>query len=727
MAMVRQPDIGGVDPSGVDVRGMDAMSALWAPMLTTDAVSGSVDVDFLLPANPATWAVRAWAWTKDLDYVNVSKSFVARSPIYVNPSTPRFVRVGDRVNIVTAIVNTTDSAQTVTCDVAVGTGVPVVSRTELAPLGTGYVTTTIDVDGTIALGDTLTLTVRASNGTYGDGKRVAIPILPSSALVTESQTFYMNPGEATRSIAVPASTDTTASVTLDFTANPLWMAVKAMPEILDNAIDDNLWPIATAHAQAYYVAQVARQLADRYPASRDVVEPAKAAKAAKAAVTKLKAMQGADGGFRFGSWARESSMYTTLGVLSWFTDITDTMDGDARSLMDRSLAYVDANVVPKGGKVEPDLTYALVRSQFGRPGTLAGQQVMDATINYLVKNWRNLSLNDKPLAAMTLAANGHKAVAARIIESVTQHSVVTPDRGLVLPNLWGPVSYSNYLSAMYAVNSANPTIDAVRQALVCMRRGNDWGNVAQTAYVVRSMVTTGTDWAVPARPVEVRVDGHSVDMPATAALSGAFSMPVAAGDTLTLTRPDALTPAYGAVVTRRIAPLSDVAAAETPELCISKAIYTTDDTGRRVDIAGTTLVPGQKVIVSLTLRANADQSGVVVTDLRPAAFEPVLQMPSYAPAAGYGTWCYIVPRNTQTELFIDRLPRGLTTIEYEAVVAQTGTFTTGVATATNTNDPDLTAHSASTILLVGPTPTPTRPTQALPKGEGFQPQSLSHD
>lgn len=698
MSLKKEPDL-----SAVDVRGLDRMTALWAPMLTTDAASGAVDVDFVLPPNSTTWAVRAWAWTKDLDYARISRTFTARSPIYVNPSTPRFVRVGDTVNIVTAIVNTTDTTQHVTCDVAVGDATPVVSKLDVAPRATGYVTTTVAVDGALALADTLHLTVRATNGMYGDGQRVGMPILPSSALVTESQTFYLNPGQSSISLEVPrADTDESAEVTLDYTVNPMWTVVKAMPEILDNAVDNEIWPLAITNAQAHYVACVARMTASLYPSAvRHVIDPDKASKAAANSLSNLLKLQTSEGGFRPGTWANEATFGNTLAVLSWFYGITDIVDGDTRKAIDRALAYVDSHAAGSDGKPGPDLRYALVRSTFGRPGTLAGQQVMDATVNYLVKNWRALSLNDKPLAAMVLAANGHKAVAAQIIESVTQHSVRTSDRGLVLPNLWGPVSYSNYLQAMYAVDKTNPTIDAVRQAMMCMRRGNDWGNVAQTAYVVRSMTTTGTDWNVLGADLAVKVDGKAVAVPERDVIRGAFTMPLAAGDEVSIGRTEAQTPAYGAVVTRRVVPLSDVDAYSIPELSITKAIYTTDAAGRRVDASGVALTPGQKVTVSLTLHAEAAQSDVVVVDQRPVAFEPVNQLPVYTRAAGSAyTWGYMLPRNATTELFIDRLPRGYTTFEYEAIVGQTGTFTTGIATVTNSVDPDLTAHSASAPLVI---------------------------
>lgn len=97
---------------------------------------------------------------------------------------------------------------------------------------------------------------------------------------------------------------------------------------------------------------------------------------------------------------------------------------------------------------------------------------------------------------------------------------------------------------------------------------------------------------------------------------------------------------------------------------------------------------------------------VRITDERSAAFEPVRQQPYTAVVRSLSGFMpmvigSVVNGNNNTDVYIDRLPRGETEFEYEVTVNNSGTFTTAVATLISGEDPDLTVHSASTVLNVG--------------------------
>ena len=674
----------------VKIRENTVFTALWRPMLTTDA-DGRADVTFEMPNQTSSWYMTATAWTPDLHNTTVSKTFTSTRPIYVRPNLPRFVRVGDRVSIVTSITNATDTVQEAGYDAIVSTD-KTSGTISIPPGSMRMVTIVADITGQTALSDSLVFTFRASNGTYGDGERVAIPILPSTALVVESTPFYLNPGENTYTATLSNSSEIDEQSEFHFTANPMWTVVEALPEILRNYED--VQPIATQYAATWYVAQVAQRIVSKHPVVLNELDIADVdiEKIKKDALKELLELQKTDGGFYWGKWSSNASVHTTLDVLSWFDEDID--NPSIRKMKERALEFVDDNIVVKGQTPGIDFHYSVIRSAFGRPTTLQGQAVVDNTVNYIIKNWKSMGLGQKSISAMILEYNGYRAVASEILRSVAQFGTVKDNnRGFVFPNMPGIISYANLLRSFKDVDPDNQLIDAIRQGLLCYRRGADWGETAHTAYAIRTLLETGTEWVVPAdiSQIKVTIGGEPISLPKSSALTGAFSLQIpktsSQNSDLRL-HTDLLTPSYGATVLRRYAELSATASFGTKSLNIEKEIISQGE-----------LKPGDKATVRLRVYTDSDMSDVIITDCRSAAFEPVVQSGRFH-SLGKGCRYYEQTTNTSTNLFVDWLPRGYSIIEYEVVVNNAGTFTTGVATLTSSQDPDLTAHTASTILTI---------------------------
>ena len=94
----------------------------------------------------------------------------------------------------------------------------------------------------------------------------------------------------------------------------------------------------------------------------------------------------------------------------------------------------------------------------------------------------------------------------------------------------------------------------------------------------------------------------------------------------------------------------------------------------------------------LTIKVKRDLEYVTVIDERPAAFEPVDQLPGWVWNGGAGF--YRENRNTDTNLFIDYLPKGPYQITVDMTASVAGSFTSGIATVQSQLAPEITAHSA---------------------------------
>lgn len=308
-----------------------------------------------------------------------------------------------------------------------------------------------------------------------------------------------------------------------------------------------------------------------------------------------------------------------------------------------------------------------------------------------------MSIEDKSTAAITMYRTGNRPVAREIMRSVVQFGTMTPDRGLIFHNMRSIVGYATLLRAMSTVEAIPTDVDAVRQALLYLRQGMNWGTSAHTTYAVRAMMT-GSTWVVnrTADDVRVLVDSKPIVIDSVAAHTGAIDV-VINGKSIEIERTPG-TPAYGALVTQYVAPLSNIEAFSDGEISIEKNIYAVKADGNRVALDRAEVHAGDRLVVSLTVKAARPMTGIILNDMRSAAFEPVQQLSRYSWHGELGY--YIENRDSATNIYLYYVPRGTWTIEYDVTVNTTGTFTTGMATATSTVDANLTAHSSSSPLTI---------------------------
>ncbi len=109
---------------------------------------------------------------------------------------------------------------------------------------------------------------------------------------------------------------------------------------------------------------------------------------------------------------------------------------------------------------------------------------------------------------------------------------------------------------------------------------------------------------------------------------------------------------------------------------------------------------GDRVRVELTLTVGEDMDYVVINDKHAAGLEPTSQLPE--PIWAEGLCFYRENRNSQTNIFIDHLPKGTYRLSYELFAAQAGDFTSGAAQAQSQYNPRIAAHSAGAKITIAP-------------------------
>lgn len=668
--------------------------ALWRPDLTT-GTDGSTTVNLTVPNANTTWNVHLQGWTRDLDAGKLDTTFVASKPVMVSLNAPRFVRRGDRVTVIASVYNTTDRELTVATDLsAAGADTVTVlasSATSLTiPAGSMR---TVSVDIPVGNGDdgTLFVTARAATDGFSDGERVALPVLASQSSVTEALNFYLTPADSVYTMTLPRPTGTGFGMTLDFTANPMWTVVESLPAIL--AGQDN--PTASWQAARLFAAATALGLMERHPELGYTFDKGQLRGVINASIVNLAKLQDDDGGMRWGQWSRESSPWVTekmLDVLSILKRSGYMPDnGKLNGLIAKAVKYYDRRVR------DTDLMYAIIRPAFSNiPQNLNGKAVTDKTIQWILKDWREMDIVIKAEAATALKLNGNARTADMLLGSLTQFGTDRGGKGFQFMNVSSLQAYAILLETYATVSPDSPQVDGIRQYLIVRKQGELWGNRPLTSWVVQSMIAAGTPWATPAQTAVASVDGRDISL-SPDNRTGHVTTPIR-GSELTI-RTAGKTPAYGAVVTRYTAPSAAVKAYSDGEISVDKKLLV-QRSGKWTDMGrGESLKVGDRVRVQLTVKSDRPMSNVTLSDDRAATFEPVEQLPGWTYSDAL--MAYRENRDAVTNFYIDYLPRGTFILTYDVTVNNAGTYASGIATATCDEAPTLTAHSAGTALTVG--------------------------
>ena len=702
VAYGRDAAVGTPQPSvlsQVEFRKDDTLNALWQPTLTTDG-DGYADIAVDIPATPSTWHFTATAWTKDMRTASLKQTVTSVKAVIVKAVVPQFIRRGDRAELLTNITNNTDTPTRITAvaevfDVKSDSVLASKSYTlDLAAGASGIVSMDVDPSLTLADADSLGFRVRAANDVCGDGEQYALPLLASSARVCDSRNFYLGAADSILSLDLPAIEGTDAVRSLHFTANPMWSVVEALPSITE-------MPSSTAicAANAYFGTVIALSLHKAHPELDIPVDVKQARDIRRQAVKVLSDLQRHDGGLSWGKWCSESSLWATLFVLDRIATLRmagyDTADIDA--LCTEALRYADERVEA------PDYTYAALRPAWDTPApSLNARQVIDKTVQHIIKNWKKFSVHDKAVAALVLHYNGNRAMARTIIGSLDQFGTHRPGKGMEFRNVRDLLTYGNLLEAYGAVTGQSAQTDAIREYLIVRRQGTDWGNSAITAYTVDAFINSGTSWASDpvapyatfgGRPVAISdIDGRKGIIDTAITDTGA--------GTLTLDKRSNV-PAYGAVTDVYTAEASKINAFTDGEISIDKMLTVTAPDGKTYAIRDDTEVPvGSTVTVRLTIKADRPYSCITVADERPVGLIPQEQVSQYVWNNSLGA--YRESRPDRTNFYIYYMPKGVYVYEYKLYATVAGTYTSGVAVVTCDQAPDLTAHSAGSRLVITP-------------------------
>lgn len=498
-------------------------TAFFFPQLRTNE-NGETIISFTVPESNTSWKFRALAYDKELNTGTLEAVAVTRKELMVTPNLPRFVRHGDKTGISTKISNLSDDA--ISGKVRIEFFDPLTEQISNISIANQYQNFNLDKDASSSATwmfdvpsdiDMLGVRIIAESESFSDGEQHVLSVLPNRMMVTESMTMNVNGPQSKeftfdRFVNNKSNTLSNYRLTLEYTGNPAWYAVQALPT-LSNPTDEN----AVNWFASYYVNTLGSSIVQKYPKVANMIKAWKQQGGNKEtlmsglqknqelktvlleetpwvldakdeteqmnrlsllfdlnntkiqteqAIQKLKELQNAEGG-----WSWYKGMYSNRSVTQYilygFHQLIELgsveYSSEIKEMQMTALKYLDNQIKEDFTSLKKDkdwqkitsiptvlLEYMFVRSAYR--DIPIDQQAREAERFYtsvVEKNWTNLNLYERSLLVVLCQRNGNKELSDTIMKSVREHATVNEEMGMFWANSTSHVFMSRSAVAIH--------------------------------------------------------------------------------------------------------------------------------------------------------------------------------------------------------------------------------------------------------------------------------------
>lgn len=691
----------------VQVRENMNETAFFYPALESDN-NGNVAIRFTLPESVTTWKFMGLAHDKEMRNGLLVDEAVAQKTVMVQPNMPRFLREGDKSTIVVKLFNTSDkkvSGNTRMQILDPETNKVVWQKTQNYSIDAeGSATISFDVQG-LKEGVYVNKVVAAGNG-YSDGEQHYLPVLSNRELVVNTLPITLHQkGEQSFDLSKlflnkegkQAKGAEEAKVTIEYTNNPSWLMVKALPAI-SNPDEENAISLMSAIYANTITNHVQKHLSQENLTQESI--------RLQNQVEKLKKLQNSDGSF---SWWKgmKGSRYMTTSVAEMMVRlnaIAGVQKSTARMLTSAIdyLSWQTAQEVremkkqeEKKQKVNPSeqaLHYLYILSVDGRKMKQNLEQDKAYLLDKMSKMTGDFSIYGKARAAVVLARNSQQNAAYRekageYLQSVNEYAVYREEMGRYYDTRKALYSWRNYkiptqVSVIEAMQMLKPndkqTIEELQRWLLMSKRTQVWDTPVNTVDAVYAfMKGNESNWSRKAENAVLKLDGKLLPMPQDSTTLGYVKTErPGKASKLSIDKKSDYT-SWGAVYAEFKQPISEIGSMESG-IKVRRVIVPAESESK-----GNAQV-GEKVKVTLIITADRDYDFVQITDKRAACLEPVNQLSGYQWSIG----CYVSPRDHATNFYFDRLSKGKHIVEMEYYVDRKGDYQSGTCIAECTYSPE---------------------------------------
>ena len=692
-------------------------TAFFYPALESDN-QGNVAINFTLPESVTTWKFMGLAHDKEMRNGCLVDEAVAQKTVMVQPNMPRFLREGDKSCIVVKLFNTSDKKVNGNARMQIldaETQKVVWQKTQGYRIDAeGSATVSFDVQG-LKEGVYINKVVAAGNG-YSDGEQHYLPVLSNRELVVNTLPITLHqPGEQSFDLSKlflnkegkQAKGAEDAKVTVEYTNNPSWLMVKALPSISNPDEEDAISLMSAIYANTI-TTHIQKTLSLDNHSQKNLSQESIRL---QNQVEKLKKLQNPNGSF---SWWKgmKGSRYMTTSVAEMMVRLNAVagVQKSTAKMLTSAINYLSWQTAQevremkkqeeKKHKVNPSemaLHYLYIVAMDGTCVKLKAPALndMDYLLGKLKKMTGSLTIYGKAKAAVILALNYDYKTAADYLKSMEEYSVYREDMGRYYDTRKAYYSWRNYkiptevaaiealqaldAQSIAAISSASSaiskqqTIEEMQRWLLMSKRTQVWDTPVNTVDAVYAfMKGNESNWNRKAENAVLKLDGKLLPMPQDSTTLGYVRTEKAGkASTLSISKKSDYT-SWGAVYAEFKQPLSEIASLESG-IKVSRKV----ENQKKAKV-------GDKIKVIITITADRDYDFVKIVDKRAACLEPVNQLSGYQ----WGMECYVSPKDNTTNFYFDRLSKGKHFVEMEYYVDRKGDYQSGSCTAECTYSPE---------------------------------------
>jgi uncharacterized protein YfaS (alpha-2-macroglobulin family) len=490
-----------VEPKPITIRKNLKETMFFKPTLRTDG-DGNIIINFKTNEALTRWKFLAFVHTKELKTAITQKEIVTQKELMVTTNLPRFFREGDIITLSAKVTNMSHKDLNGTCQLLL-----VDPQDNLNIYGDHNFSkkislkkeTSTNVSWKIKIPQvdsvsTLQHTIIAKTDLYSDAEQVIKPILSNREFITESKVLSIKAKEA-KSFTLNSLKNSHSNtlknhkLTLEFTSNPIWYAIKSLPYLMEypHECSEQLFNRYFANALASKIANSTPKIKEIFDSWRSKKELKSAlttnqelksllieetpwvldaqsqeeqqknlallfdlhrlAKEQESALSKLLQRQKSDGGWAWFTGGK-SDWFITQYIVEGFAKLKELgVQSNNSNAIKKAIAFIDTKVkdnyirlkeAVERGDMSFDnryinsitIHYLYSRSFYKLDMDRETQEAYNYNLSQIEKYWTEQGIYEQGLIALTLYKKGKMDTAKKIVKSLKERALVNNELGM---------------------------------------------------------------------------------------------------------------------------------------------------------------------------------------------------------------------------------------------------------------------------------------------------------
>ncbi|HEA28659.1 MAG TPA: hypothetical protein ENH91_01455 [Leeuwenhoekiella sp.] len=475
-------------------------TAFFLPNLKTDK-DGVLSFNFTSPEALTRWKFDMLAHDENYVTGTYTAQVVTQKDLSITPNAPRFLREGDTITFQAKVSNLTNAPMTGVAILQLFDATTMQPIDSLLHMGNTSQNFAIKSKNSAVVSWQLTIPenisavtyrVLAKAGNFSDGEENILPVLSNRMLVTESIPLFVRAG-TTEDVTFTnfknndSQTLKNHQFTLEYTSNPAWYAIQALPYLMEFPYEcaEQVFARLYANSLGAHIVNSQPKIKEVFeswqenetlksnlekndelksliiaetPWLRDaqsetekkariaqLFELQKLATGQKEALASLKQKQNDSGAFPWFSGGRDN-YYITRHIVAGFGHLnTLGITVNADEMLNDAVAYLDTELLRQERKYlgrnkdsttfykYRDHLHALYARSFflekNKP-SVEMKVLFDKIISAQKEDWTSLSVYEKGLFSLVLQRMGDSAFAEKILENLKQTAVLSDTNGM---------------------------------------------------------------------------------------------------------------------------------------------------------------------------------------------------------------------------------------------------------------------------------------------------------